>query len=189
MKNNSNSIVSHKDYVAGWFDSSIRGCLEHFQPSKSMDFALITSLDSNLDPSSLLGKSQELKSIGHLAKRLKKGILLPTAEMLEADADNQIFFGFDEVWFFPTDKIKPIPDAAWLVGPRRIDQRKLDSLGTWMVDNRCSLALGDGDGLNVIVKARGLIKHLIGYSLSQPQPTAGGEVEESSVMGMCDATR
>ncbi len=180
MKNGNNGMISYKDYVAGWFDSSIRNFLEHFpRHSRSMDFALITSLDSNLAPSSLLDKSPELKPIAHDAKRLDAGILLPTALMLEADASKQIFFGFDEVWFFPTDKIEPKPESSWLVGPRRIDQRKLDKLGSWMTDNGCSLALGDGDGLNVIVKARGLIKYLIAYSMSQPQPIIGGEVVES----------
>src|SRR5947209_13922722 len=98
MRNGNNSMVSYKDYVAGWLDSSVRDFLEHFpHTSRRMDYALITSLDSNLAPSSLLGKSPELKSIAHNAKPLKTGILLPTALMLEANASHQIFFGFDEV--------------------------------------------------------------------------------------------
>jgi hypothetical protein len=37
--------------------------------------------------------------------------------------------------------------------------------------NGCSLALGDGGGLNIIVKAHGLMKYVIAHSLSQPEPT------------------
>lgn len=178
MRNGANSMVSYKDYVAGWFDTSISDFLEHFpHASRSMDFVLITSLDSNLTPSSLLGKSPQLASVAHRAKAVKSGILLPTAVLLEANASDQLFFGFDEVWFFPTDKIKPKPESAWLVGPNRIDQTKLDRLGAWIADNGCSLALGDGDGLNVIAKARGLVKYLLAYSMCQPLP-AGGDEEE-----------
>jgi hypothetical protein len=178
MRDGNDKLVHYKDYVAGWLDSSIHDFLAHFpRASKRMDFALITSLDSNLTPSALLGKSPELKSISHVAKPLKAGILVPTAQMLEADASNQIFFGFDEVWFFSDFKIEAKPDLAWLVGPNRIDQTKLNKLGSWMTNNGCSLALGDGDGLNFIAKARGLVKYLIAYSMSQPQPTTGGEVE------------
>ncbi|MBV9122225.1 MAG: hypothetical protein JO112_02550 [Planctomycetes bacterium] len=166
-------------FVPGWLDSSIHAFLEHFpRTSAKMDFALITCLDSHLDPAALLRKSPELKSIAGEAKPLKTGILLPTARMLEAEAHKQIFFGFDEIWFFPHEKIKPKPESAWLVGPQRVDQKKLDQLGPWMADNDCALGLGDGDGLNLIVKARGLVKYLIACSMSQPQPTTGGKVEK-----------
>ena len=51
MRNSNKGMVYYKDYVAGWLDSSIRDFLGHFpRTSKSMDFALITSLDSNLAP-------------------------------------------------------------------------------------------------------------------------------------------
>lgn len=178
MRNSKNGMVSFQDYVAGWLDSSIHDFLEHFPgSSKSMVYALITSLDSNSSPSSLLEKSPELESIAHDAKPLETSILLPTALMLKVNASNQIFFGFDEVWFFPDDRIEPKPDSIWLVGPNRIDQRKIEEVGSWMKANRCSLALGDGDGLNFIVKARGLVKSLIAYSMFQPQPAMEGEEE------------
>jgi len=39
------------------------------------------------------------------------------------------------------------------------------------------MALGDGEGLNIIVKARGLVKHLLGQSISQPAPTLRNRLE------------
>ncbi len=42
------------------------------------------------------------------------------------------------------------------------------TLGRWMTDNSCSLALGGGTGLNLVVKARGLVKYLVGISRYQP---------------------
>ncbi len=118
-----------------------------------------------------------LKPITKVAKRLNHGILVPAAALLDADGENQIFFGFDEVWFFPHDRIEPKPDSAWLVGPNRLDQEKLDKLGSWMTDNGCSMGIGDGCGLNIVTKAAGLMRYLVANSMSQPQPIGGGELE------------
>jgi len=92
--------------------------------------------------------------------------------LISANLKTQLFFGFDEVWFFPGDKISPKPASAWLVGPARIAQEKLNRLNAWMSSNSCSLALGDGEGLNFIIKARGLVKHLLEHSIEQRQPEA-----------------
>jgi len=135
-----------------------------------MRYALITCLDSNLKPASLLKKGVELGPLADAARPIGNGLLVPTWLLLQVCSHNQLFFGFDEVWFFPRIITEPKPNTAWLVGPARIDQSKLDGLGGWMADNSCSLALGDGEGLNFIVRARGLAKHLLGYSVDQPRP-------------------
>jgi hypothetical protein len=166
-------MVTYNDYVAGWLDSSIRAFLEALPGhSDGMKYALVTCLDSDLAPRSLLKKSPALRPLVTEARPLGRGFLLPTRSLREADAHSQLIFGFDEVWFFPGDSIKPKPNSAWLVGPARIDQKKLDKLGAWMSENSCSLGLGDGEGLNFIVKARGLVRQLIGQSLDQPSPGA-----------------
>ena len=176
MRNGDNGMIHYKDYVAGWMDSSIGDFLASFpRTSKRMDFALITSLDSDLYPSKMLGTSPELKSLGNAVKPLGSGVLIPTSYILKADVE--IFYGFDEVWFFPHENLTPKPDTAWLVGPNRINQKALDELGSWLVRNECSLALGDGDGLNFLAKARGLVKYLLAYSMLQPEPETGGEEE------------
>jgi hypothetical protein len=165
--------ISYKDYVAGWLDSSIHDFLELF-PGKtvSMKYALITCLDSATDPASMLDSSPELAPIVGQAKVLKKGLLLPTRALIEANRAHGLFFGFDEIWFFPHDNIQPKPDSAWLVGPDRVDQTKLSKLGPWMMRNSSSLGLGDGQGLNVVIKARGLIRHLLAQTIHQPEPVS-----------------
>jgi hypothetical protein len=174
-------MVSYKHYIAGWLDSSIHDFLEVFPPRfDSMKYALITCLDSNLKPESVLKESPELHSVARQVRVLGGGLLLPTRVLLEADAHNQLFFGFDEIWFFPGEVHKPKPNSAWLVGPARIDQEKLDKLGAWMSETGCSLALGDGEGLNFIIKARGLVRHLLGHSLEQPPPGAAFEASPAS---------
>jgi hypothetical protein len=166
-------MVAYKHYVAGWLDSSIRDFFEDFPPRLApVKYALITCLDSNVKPESLRKESPEFRAVAAQARVLGGGLLLPTRTLLQAEAHSQLFFGFDEVWFFPSEIHEPKPDSAWLVGPARIDQEKLDKLGAWMSETACALALGDGEGLNFIIKARGLVKHLIGHSLEQPPPGA-----------------
>jgi len=170
-------MLHYKAYVAGWLDSSIDDFLERFPgTSRSAAFALITCLDSNLNPGSLLENSSELKAALIGVKPLGTGLLVPSKLLQDSSIRNLLFFGFDEIWFFPSNQIDPKPEQAWIVGPDRIDQTKLDKLGRWMTDNSCSLALGDGDGLNIIVKAHGLVKYLIAHTMCQPEPT--GEMNE-----------
>jgi hypothetical protein len=166
-------MVSYKRYVAGWLDSSIHDFLG-FLPGalkdwKELKFALITCIDSNTQPSGLLGKSPELDSVAGKARPLNSGLLLPTEQLAELNSRMQLFYGFDEIWFFPSDQIKPKPDSASLVGPARIDQVTLGKLGTWMSDNSCSLGLGDGEGLNFVLKAARLARVLLAHSIDQKQ--------------------
>src|SRR2546426_80885 len=98
----SSRIVSYKDYVAGWLDSSIHDFLTVLSPSAATTkYALITCLDSNPSPASVCAKSPELKSIASKLQVLGRSLLLPTELLLQTDSHNQIFFGFDELWFFP----------------------------------------------------------------------------------------
>jgi hypothetical protein len=100
---------------------------------------------------------------------LGTGILVPTKVLLQAETRQRIFFGFDEVWFFPGRRIRPNPPTTLMVGPARLNQARLRKLAKWMAANACSLALGGGEGLNFVVRAHGLVKFLPGYSIEQPE--------------------
>ncbi|HUY34357.1 MAG TPA: hypothetical protein VMV69_16545 [Pirellulales bacterium] len=163
-------VLRYNGYVAGWLDSSIHDFLEVFHTSKTTAFALITCLDSERSPKSLASTSTDLQAVMDLAKPVGQGVLLPAKQLQAPAFRDRVFHGFDEIWFFPTNQIAPKPDSAWIVGPKRIDQATLDKLGEWMTKNGCSLAIGDGDGLNVIVKAQGLVGRLIAHSMAQPEP-------------------
>lgn len=163
-------IVSYKNYVAGWLDTSVHDFLEVLSPrAASTKYALITCLDSNPNPASLRTKSPELKSIANRLEIRGTGLLLPTKLLLETDASKRLFFGFDEVWFFPNKSIQPKPPSGFLVGPARLNQARLEKLGKWMAANSCSLALGGGEGLNYVVRAHGLVRFLLGYSIEHPE--------------------
>src|SRR5438309_6125790 len=89
------TMVQYQGYVAGWLDSSIHDLLRILPPrSKSTTYALITCLDSNCDPRSLLDKRPELQSLATDAQPLGNGLLLPTKLLVEADSRRQLLVGF-----------------------------------------------------------------------------------------------
>lgn len=163
-------IIKERNYVAGWLDSSIHDFLSVMAPrAASTKFALISCLDSNPRPVSILTASPELQPLRDNVQRIGSGLLLPTEILLAADARQQLFFGFDEVLFFRTRDIRPKPASLSLVGPARVTQPRLRSLVAWMSQNSCSLALGGGDGMNFVVRAQGLVRDLLGFSIKQPE--------------------
>jgi hypothetical protein len=165
-------LVHYNEYVAGWLDSSIHDFLGAFPwNSESAAYALITCLDSHTEPASLLRRSAAFRALAAGSTPLQGGLLLPTKLLHKESLRSKLFVGFDEIWFFPTNKVEPKPLSASIVGPRRLDHEALTALGYWMGANGCSLALGDGAGLNVIVKAHGLTKYVIAHSMAQPEPT------------------
>lgn len=163
--------VTYKDYVAGWQDSTIHDFLHEFSCASTTRFALITCLDSNRNAVSLRETSPELSSIADRLSPLGKGLVVSTQLLLDLEARQQVFFGFDEVWFFPTKPHLALPDSASIVGPTRLDKSRLAGVGQWMEDTSCSMGLGGGDGLNFIVKARGLARYFVGSSIEQTQTT------------------
>jgi hypothetical protein len=142
---------------------------------------LITCLDSNPDLPSLLNRSPELKTVMAEWEVVGKGLLMPTNLILKTGLCRKLFFGFDEVWFLSSKRMKARPESACLVGPERIDRHKLKKLTRWMAANSCSVALGDGAGLNFVVRARGLLGRLLAHSIRQREPSiASYEVEQAS---------
>jgi len=166
----SEKILRHKDYVAGWLDTTVHDFLEVLSDDGSIRFALVTCLDSNPNPASLRLRSPELKPIASKAQVLGTGLLVPAASLREADARTRIFFGFDEVWFFPEPPAQPKPPAASVIGPTRLNRARFNKIRKWMADSACALALGGGEGLNFVVRASGPASALLGSSIQQPEP-------------------
>lgn len=162
-------MLTFQNYVAGWIDSSVSTFFEDFpKRSSELKYALIIMLDSDPRPASMLAKRDVLLGIRQHATKPGSGILLSTAALLKNDAYRDVFFGFDEVWFFPEPPVQPRPLKVSFVGPRHIEQTWLDQAGPWMAAQSCALAIADGDGMNYVVKARGLVKYLLGHSSSSP---------------------
>lgn len=155
------------EYVAGWIETSIHDFLaEIAEPPSGMAYALITCLDSNFDGAFLLKESKHLEGLRDKCELIGSGILTTTQQLLAADRREQIFFGFDEVWFFPHADIRPKPTELIITCPAQIGADHLNDLIEWMQSNDCSLGLGDGMGMNFCLKARGMAKNIV-RALSQ----------------------
>jgi hypothetical protein len=166
-------LVSCGPYTAAWMDSNLHDFLAVFQAFPSMQFALISCLDSNRNVRDLLEDSPELEpTIKCHTRVIGQSLVVPTKQLLDADRSQRLLFGFDEVWFFPNEDVTPLPAGTGIVGPRRISQERINALGKWMKANSCSLGLGDGDGINIVSKASGLVKYILGSSIYQSVPAS-----------------
>jgi hypothetical protein len=171
----SSRILSQEGYVAGWLDSTVHDFLEVLSPrAQSTKYALITCLDSNVKPASLLDRSPELKAHADEFESIGGGLLIPTAKLIEIEKGQRILFGFDELWFFRHREIEPKPSSASIVGPGRLDKARLGKLGKWMKASECTMGLGGGEGLNFVVRAHGLARIILGFSIEQPELSLAG---------------
>ncbi len=150
------------DYLTGRIDTTIHDFLAKIEePTSSMAYALITCLDSDFDVPSLLHTSRHLESLKGRAQEVGQGILVTTRQLLTAHRHSRIFFGFDEVWFFPTSEVTPKPDNLVLAGPSLIDPADIEEHSEWMRVNECSLGLGDGTGMNFCFRVRGVARYIV----------------------------
>ncbi len=149
-------------YLFGWINSSVHSFLvEMSRPSRTMNYVLITRLDSDPDLAAMLSTSPQLRAIKSVCQVVGQGILLRTNDLLRAEKSQRIFHGFDEAWFFPKNKVSPKPTSWTISGPDRISGVGLSTCTQWMRDNECSLGLGDGVGLNLCVRVRGLPRDVV----------------------------
>jgi hypothetical protein len=150
------------DYMTGWINTTIHDFLSAVdEPTSSMAYALVTCLDSNNEVASLLDQSKHLKGLRGKYQRVGQGILLTTHQLLTAQKNNRLFFGFDEVWFFPNADVSPKPESFVIVGPEPISSRETDQYSEWLRSNNCSLGLGDGTGMNFCLKVRGVARFIV----------------------------
>jgi len=166
----SSGIISYRGYVAGWLDVSLPDLLDSLEVSDDARWCLISVLDSNPQPGALRAKSPELRRVAKQGRTLGGGLLIPTQTLLDAHRESPILFGFDELWLFPSETIDAKPAESNLLGPARITSKRLKAAGPWMLENRCSLGLGGGEGVNFVVPARGLAGLLLGHTLTAPLP-------------------
>jgi len=158
-------MPNHFDYSVGWVESTIHEFLLSIEvpPPAAMAYALITCVDSCFDLPLVVERGREVHQARLNGKFVGKGFLLKTSDLLESERKHPIFFGFDEVFFFASRPRKSKPDSLILVGPARHSHPLPPKWVDWLRRNRCSLALGDGTGLNFIAKLEGIAKYLVPY--------------------------
>jgi hypothetical protein len=150
------------EYMVGWIDTTIHGfLLEVEEPTSSMAYALVTCLDSSFEVTSMLEQSKQLSGLKGKCHPVGQGILLTTRQLLAAERHNRLFFGFDEVWFFPTSEVEPKPESLVLTGPEKVSPHEIEQYSEWMRSSNCSLGLGDGAGMNFCLRIRGAARYIL----------------------------
>src|SRR5437016_404680 len=103
-------------YTVGWLDSSIHAVVPTIgEPPASMAYALITCLDSSRDLPLMRETSKHLRQFRGQGELIGRGLLLPTRLLVAAEPRDALFFGYDEVWFFPKPDVSPKPDAFSII--------------------------------------------------------------------------
>lgn len=137
-------------YIGTQLNGSICDYLsEMHKVPKSMRYALITSLDSEINPASFLENNKLFDNKD--ASALGLGIFLPTEMLMQDKFFENIFFGFDEIWFFPEKINNPKPNDLSIVSPIKASDDIVKKAEPWMRQTNCSMGLGDGNTLNAIM--------------------------------------
>ena len=155
-------MLKTEEYSTGWIDSTIHAFLAEINsPPANMSYALITGIDSCFDLPYIIARSLSLKELGPKGHIIGKGLIVETKKLLTAEHKKPIFFGFDEIWFFPKRNIQPKPDKIFITRPKDLLEGLPEELVEWMDNNKCSLGLGDGIGLKFVARLTGIAKYLV----------------------------
>lgn len=155
-------MTKQANYLAGWIDTTIHDFLIDLDgPTSSLGYALITCLDSDCNIPSLMQTSKHLRKLKGKVQLVGQGLLLTTRQLLTAERHNRLFFGFDEVWFFPTSDIAPKPASFVITGPDPITSPEVARFDEWLHSNHCSLGIGDGVGMNFCLRVRGMARYIV----------------------------
>ncbi len=158
----SRNTTKRPEFVSGWIDTSIHEFLVEIEsPPASMSYALITCLDSSFDVAKALHENKALRRMTESGRKVGRGMLVRTRDLLDADRLESLFFGFDEIWFFGHPDVKAKPKSLVIVGPDRISADMRRPLDAWMRSEGCALGLGDGVGMNFCAKLSGLARFLV----------------------------
>jgi hypothetical protein len=156
-------------FFAGSIDSSVHEFLSELSEIPSgMSFALVTCIDSNPDLPALLKVSPELRQISRQGRIVGSAFLIGTRRLLAADRSQRIFFGFDEIFFFHDRPVASPPKPGLLTSPD-LGEETSRELSSWMQRHRSTLAIGDGAGLNYLIRLSGVAR-LIVSKLSDRSP-------------------
>jgi hypothetical protein len=138
---------------AGIFDTAIPDVLQSLGTYlPDFDQVLVRVLDSGLDPNAIY---RAMANADIPVERTPLGVVL-SHDVLSKALDIPMFFGFDELWFLQTGSVlKNLPlDVGLTSDSGPLSKTDVERIGELMNQLHCSLALGDGCGLNCVTLDR-----------------------------------
>ena len=79
-------------------------------------------------------------------------LVLSGSSTVDLLGDQRLLTGFDELWVPAQMPVSAPPDDASLVAPRDLDQESPPAVLAWLTLSGCRLGVGDGDGMNYVVR-------------------------------------
>lgn len=133
-------------YVIESKQSSIIQFINDFDFKPTKGFVLVTHLDSHPKPVSFRDK------LPPLFVQFGDALLAPAGFL--HDFKDEVFFGFDEFFYFTGKPIQVKPNNLQsLVGPNPIE-KLTPELEEWLSTNYCMFGVGDGAGvLNMVIRS------------------------------------
>jgi hypothetical protein len=137
------------DLIVGWVDTSIRDLLRADTSELTrFTYWLVTSIDSTTDLTRH-ATAQAIVAQHASCAFLGQGVLIPGKAVASIAAHFDLFNGFDEAWLFAIKPDTSKPAGLSTVAPLNLGSDAVPPLlASWMKQSTCSLALGDGVGLN-----------------------------------------
>jgi len=132
-------------------ECSVRAWLEEHQVTVArLPFILISTIDSNRPVADMPWAVAKGRSDPGWALSTSPLVISgsSTVELL----DQNLFTGFDELWVPAQMPVTDPPDDANLVAPRALDVEVPPAVLAWLTLSGCRLGVGDGEGMNYVVR-------------------------------------
>lgn len=134
--------------------------LEHRQIFAALPLVTITVVDSTLEVAEMPWAKAELRRDPSWAVSLTP-LVIPGDELVRLQQSvPRLFNGFDEIWVPGESPAEVRPLSVNIVGPRELDVEVPKGLVSWMASTGHRLGLGDGTGLNFVVRDEALGRQL-----------------------------
>lgn len=147
--------------IVGWLDSSIGFLLRNdADVLERFSWVLVTSIDSSKEMTDMITAKRMVERCDGCSF-LDTALILPGANLARIAREYNLFNGFDEVWCFEEVPPSTKPADLWIVAPLNLNQEDAPrALGQWMRASGCTLALGDGIGLNYVTQDESIARDL-----------------------------
>ena len=116
----------------------------HSEVIRTTPWAMIVCLDSSYDMTAFPSDEPIFQFRRQEVLMVEGAVAFSGVHLLELLDRFEVFFGFDEVWFFSERPVHAVPGELSLQGPFVPELFDLQAAGSWMRENQALAGVGDG---------------------------------------------